>query len=554
MLRLSVVFLNAGKGGTNPFSQFRSTMKTTIQPSILSADVDKRALKAKLQSYLAQEMASGRDVEPEYVPPLPRKWVKAPKSMLSTSETQKNWFRIMSFNMMVDRYNNASKHQTTPVEDVQVRVPSFTRNARSDPASDGASSDASDEFINFDPRIDAELPPFLTSDFRRAHLINTIKHYDPDVVCLNEVNRVFFNGDLWRYVRFLGYGTLYQSSRGARVRVLRQGEDPTAPRNVGKIHEEEDIGNVVLFHKGRFIPLLMPGRDLPGHFHFGHFVSLRDKITNLDLNVGCVQLTAGETEEARAVRLHEARQILMILDGMSGKTADCAHTTTVLCGDLNNVNDEEPCIQVIRERFFSTYDALGGPRWTAWHHRKAFDEEKGSAPSFPSLPSSGYSNYFAKNVEEMRRTDAQCIAEEEIKRHMRADVGLKNHSKLPNGSLIGKLISDNVDSTIQKTTSLPRDGSGDSVREQPPDSSHYAGSERADMLALCKTNMERRGVVYRAQDFIFYEPQSLALHQALDIPEDEEINPQQLLPNTKLPSHHLPLLVDVSFNNIYPEI
>ncbi|CCW71274.1 unnamed protein product [Phytomonas sp. Hart1] len=551
MLRLSSFILSAQRLDGGIARQPRGSMPTMIQPSILSADVDQKALEIKLQSYLWKEMNTDSDDDPEYVPPLPRKWVKASKSMLSTSYTQRSWFRIMSFNMMVDRYNNASKHQTTPVEDVKVRVPSFTRTTRSDLAPNGAPLETSDGFLDYDPQIDTELPPFLTSEFRRAHLTNTLRHYDPDVVCLNEVNRVFFNGDLWRYVRYLGYGTLYQSSRGARVRVLRKGEDPTAPRNGGKILEEEDIGNVVLFHKGRFTPLLMPGRDLPGHFHFGHFVSMRDKITNLNLNIGCIQLTAGDSEEAQTVRLHETRQILMILEGMSSGSADSAHTTTILCGDLNTRDDEEPCVQAIRERFFSTYDALGGPRWTAWHYQNTLGEGKYVSSSSSE---SGYCKYYAKNVDEMHRTDTQRTLEKETQQFIRPDAGLKHHGKFSNVRSVAKLISSKTNPSIQAKTAIPRGDSDDQPKEQETRSSHHTVSERTDMLIPSKTDLKQRGIVYGAQDFIFYEPRTLALHQALDIPEDGEIDPQQLFPNTKLPSHHLPLFVDVSFNDLYPDL
>lgn len=62
----------------------------------------------------------------------------------------------------------------------------------------------------------------------------------------------------------------------------------------------------------------------------------------------------------------------------------------------------------------------------------------------------------------------------------------------------------------------------------------------------------KRGVVKRTQDFIFHEPFTLALHGVLDIPENNSISENQLLPNAKSPSHHIPLVIDVSFNNIHP--
>ncbi|PBJ77548.1 hypothetical protein BCY84_06240 [Trypanosoma cruzi cruzi] len=126
------------------------------------------------------------------------------------------WFRLMQFNMMTDAWSPGGNANatTTPVHGVQARVPGFTRT--------GADPDA---YYPYDPSVDKELPPFLQPDFRRAYLVNEIRYYDPDIVCLQEVNRVFFNDVLWKYIRYCGYGTLYQSSRGYKVRALRRGDN-----------------------------------------------------------------------------------------------------------------------------------------------------------------------------------------------------------------------------------------------------------------------------------------------------------------------------------------
>ncbi|RNF10433.1 hypothetical protein TraAM80_01606 [Trypanosoma rangeli] len=128
----------------------------------------------------------------------------------------------MQFNMMTGAWSLGAKAEevaTTPAHGVQPRVPGFTR-AGADP----------DGYYPYDPSLDTELPPFLQPDFRGAYLVNEIRYYNPDIVCLQEVNRVFFNDALWKYIRHCGYGTLYQSSRGYKVGALRQGDDPLLPR------------------------------------------------------------------------------------------------------------------------------------------------------------------------------------------------------------------------------------------------------------------------------------------------------------------------------------
>lgn len=526
MLCRTIRFLQMGQMGSGgasggPVYGLAGRMRASIEPTIDPAALDQAALEVKMNSLLAQEMEEDHAAELDV--PLPRKWVKAPMSALSTSLTRRDWFRMMNFNMLTDSWSDPA-HRTTPVENVHVRVPSFTRDA----AAASASDSNEEEFCNYDPAVDKEVPPFLSPESRRKHLVTLLRQYDPDIVCLNEVNRPFFFTEMWRYVRFLGYGNLYQSSRGARVPVMRRGEKPGHPRSAGKIPEGEDIGNVVLFHKGRFFPLMMPGRDIGHHFHFVHFVGMRDKVTNMTIYVACVQLTAGDTDEAVAVREHEAKQVVLMLAAFGRNDSDRSHMTTMVCGDLNNTTDDEPCVEVLRNRYFSTYDLVGGPRWTAWHYRNPTETR--------------YGDYFRKNVEEMQRSSSQHLADQEVRRFTRGS-STANHGKSSRVRLVREEVNSPQYPWIVETH----------LREVPasPDGESEA---KVDQLALVRENMEAQGIVYRAQDFMFYDPRTLALHQVLDVPDDDQVDIKQLFPNTKLPSHHLPLLVDVSFNDGFPDV
>jgi hypothetical protein len=73
-----------------------------------------------------------------------------------------------------------------------------------------------------------------------------------------------------------------------------------------------------------------------------------------------------------------------------------------------------------------------------------------------------------------------------------------------------------------------------------------------DKLELRSEIQKREGVVQRTQDFIFHNPERLAVIQLLDTPDEAQIDPLQLLPSRIHPSHHVPLMVDMSFNDTDP--
>lgn len=843
----------------------------TIQPSILeqSAALDQEALAQRRRSPVARALerldgpstpmrvkgggGSGTqegegDEEEEKgnsAPPLlSRAWREVPRSLLSTHRTRQDWFRLMHFNMMVDRWNNYATapatfssqstttgsadgarlpiaHQeesqldvaasfsrgggggsggsfspksslvsptslgmtkgvgshgtstltTTPVVPAHIRVPPLLRripfspslslplSISSFPPTTSTTSNSSDtsesppplsttvlstpfshtfgEFEAYDPTVH-ELPPYLTREHRRQHLLQLLKAYDPDVVTLNEVQREFFMEDIFKYVRYLGYGALFQSSRGARVRCLRRGQscaplssmtvrkgalkgvgrssssfDPPPPARVQHarsgigmtVESYEDIGNAILFHKGRFVPLLSGG-DYGKHFHYAHFTNLRDCVTNLNLLVACVQLTAGNTPLARDIRTHEATQIKTLIDAFGRYDADRSHMSTVICGDFNNESLEEPCLEILRESFFSTYDLAGGPRWTTWHYTEPWRTEVAQSTGTPGGKGrdpmeEGYTTYFRQNVKEFLTSHAGSRAKSEIQQHVTyrqeaADMmrligaqqrdragGEKKpvkHTEDPTttqgstprmGSVttatpsplcpsatgapwrmkekaeVGGLVqlaevetlypwtwmrgSTTAAAALTSTTTTASppvepasvsaaaaassEGEKEAVRSESTTtgstpSEHTTGTTTAmeetvspekqdtsaakqDAMGSTEMGTEKRTegtsvnttattalekapgndstweetdgsgdeskrirkkVMKRTQDFIFYDPNRIALHQLLDVPEDKELHPQQLLPCTALPSHHLPLVVDISFNQRFPDV
>nr|CCC92720.1 conserved hypothetical protein [Trypanosoma congolense IL3000] len=529
MLRSSFPRLDGSMVTGNQVKGLTGHMRSLIKPCIAERVLHDVAV---MRQRLAEVVEVGaEDPTAAYKPLIPREWVKAPLSALSTSATRRDWFRLMQFNVMTDAWNRtgATSRTATPVHGVQPWVPGFTR-PNTDPNS----------FCAYDSDLDVEVPPFLRQDLKRAYLVNEICYYDPDIVCLQEVNRIFFNDTLSKYIRYRGYGALYQSSRGYNVRALRKGDDPALLRHKGKIEEGEDIGNVVLFHKGRFVPILMPGKDLVQHLHFAHIVAMRDRVTNMTLNVACVQFTAGDSSEAVQIRLHEAKQVIQVLNALNRNDTDRAHMTNVVCGDFNNVDDEEACVQFLREQFFSMYDVVGGPRWTAWFH----EDVKGSDL---------YKKYYDCNRAGYFATNATKRAEREVERFIRLrNTGVCCHKTEGGDRNDGAPKA--TPETHHQPSSVVHDGGGyvgpsPSVEEEP-----RRDEARLDALVAQRQALRSSGIIKRTQDFMLYDPATLALHQVLDVPEDDKINEQQLLPCSSHPSHHLHLVADVSFTDVFPDV
>ncbi|CUG91342.1 Hypothetical protein, putative [Bodo saltans] len=632
MRRTTILLMKDGIRGESVFN-----IKTNMKPIgsnymfEKSAPEDAQALtaffdRAELLLKQRHEKFAPED-EGTYVPPLKRSWVKAPPSVLSTSVSRRDWFRFMSFNWMADSFttfddqaalkavpknsadvapttpviedsstssSTAQKEKdtrtTTPVIDLEVRIPAFARPGASE-SKDGSG------YVTYDPTIDVSLPPFLDPNYRRSYLVNEVRHYDPDLLCLNEINRSHFNESIWKYLRSLGYGVLYTSSRGFRVKALRKGDLASSPKHLAKVPEQEDIGNVLCFHKARFVPNLMPGAELPNHLHFVQFCSLKDKVTNMVVLLANVQLTIGDTIEAQSIREHEAKMVLKILQSITQNDADRSHTTVIVCGDLNCTDDEEGCVLAMREKLFSAYDLVGGPRWTTWCKSK-----NGGAPNAYYETNRGFhqaSNQSISRDAQMQvaiqrrvedrgfgRTDAAvAAAAEKVARSLSSSTTASDsvpvvprkrkiekrftNPKFPWLSEVRVVDADDVAATPTAKASTPSSAE-ESVPPTPaasevsaaPSSSSSAAVEHSSSSASPSVDMveqERRiqlhqGIIKRTQDFIFYDPNTLALHKVLDVPDDMEIDDVQMLPSTKHPSHHIPLIIDVSFNDILPDV
>lgn len=511
-------------------------------------------------------------------------------------------------------FSHSSDCITSPVVPPHIRVPQFVRRTPRLPGHGGSEAAASEVSRGassaYEPYNSALhlCPPYLTREHRRQHLVQLLRAYDPDLVTLNEVNRGFFFEEIFKFVRYLGYGAVFQSSRGARVKALRPGDDPTLSKHRHKIPASEDIGNVILFHKGRFVPLLSPGDYGIKHLHQAQIVNFRDRVTNLSTLVVSLQLTAGNTPLAAKVRAYEAKQVVAVVGSMQRYDSDRAHQTVVVSGDLNNESMEEECVEVLRDKLFSTYDLAGGPRWTTWYYSQEppspeMTEEQRRA-CMP--PYERYTPYFEKNVAEYKRSEGSTLAESELRQHIlyrreaaetaaligdmkknAADKGAVTKLPTSSFSILPPEMSDapsEVESCIPwdflaPGNSKPKPVSTEPLGSTPPcsgapptekeaaESVHQEPSKKETessslpvpealkpIDALAAATPEAACTVKRTQDFIFYDPNRLALHQLLDVPEEKEFKQEQLLPCTILPSHHLPLLADFSFNDLFPDV
>eukprot|EP00744_Colponema_vietnamica_P017977 GILI01025330.1.p1 GENE.GILI01025330.1~~GILI01025330.1.p1 ORF type:complete len:465 (-),score=88.62 GILI01025330.1:43-1353(-) len=429
--------------------------------------------------------------------------------------------------MMTDQWTpeKGTGALTTPVSDIDVKIPSFARPEHLRPAPTSADSEEPEVF-SYDTKIDTELPPFLDWDFRQKHLINEVRHYDPDVICINELNKTHFATTLWPHIRYEGYGGLYVSSRGRKVKALKSIDDPSRKRHAGKVTHHEDIGNAIFFHRSRFVPMMLPGPETPRHLHFGIFVALRDTITNLELFIANLQLTAGATKEAALLREAECKAALTVVDSITMHNSSRSHGTVMFCGDLNNVSDDEPCVEMLRERFYNTYDVAGGPQWTAWYHQKS---------DKPNI-------YYDGNLAMKKAVDGTNRQET-----LTSATVMPQHMKnMAMGPTKAKRLAE-----IEAEKQAKKDAVADALQE-PVIPTRPEGTN--DALVLHKVAELEKGIVHRTQDFIFYDPSRIGLLQVLDVPSDDQVDQSTLFPNRKNPSHHIPLVVDLAFHDIQPDV
>lgn len=482
------------------------------------------------------------DPKKGYVPPLRREWKDAPTNLLATSTSRADWFRFMQYNIMADSYTPDPKtgHTTTPITDVDVKIPAFLRKSTLLPSADGdkqveeesamftQEEDDPNAVVSYSPKFDKDLPPFLDFEFRMKHFMNEVRHYDPDIICVNELNKMHFMKTMWKAIRYEGYGGLYVSSRGARVKTLKAIDRVGAKIHAGKVDPHEDIGNAVFFHRSRFVPMMLPGPETPRHLYYAHFNALRDTITNMEVFLMCLQLTPGNTKEAVKLREHELKSALIILDSILMHNSSRSHGSVIVCGDLNNMVDDEPCVTILRERLYSAYDVVGGPAWTAWYHQHT------DAPN----------KYYPGKLQAMRDNDGthksqQRTTATEMPDHMRKlAMGPTKSKQYETSAAIEAKKAELAEAKLREPVIPPIDN----------------GKPIVDALVQHKAIELSKGIVHRTQDFIFYDPGRCGLIRVLDVPDDSQVDQNTLFPNRVNPSHHIPLIADFAFHESTPDV
>lgn len=339
-----------------------------------------------------------------------RRWVSCPVEFgKSTVDTRREWFRVMHYNTLVDKWEVPIRELVRGRTFVHQDSYDKARYARATPEEKQAIDEERRELMQRDeeafkaartlrPNFDAppggklelgkpyyrgddapwQTTPIANVDCadedaarwhkRGARIAEEIVHYDPDILTMNEVNRSHFQDSLWRLLRSQGYGSLFVSarSREARSRMHRSTCDNSAG---DPVPYWGSIGNAIFFHKARFVPLFMPGTETPRNIPYLHFAGLRDRVMNLTVWLACVQLTAGDDVAAIKAREQEARGVFKAIEALLRDSDERLSSGLLLCGDLNNTYADEPCVTIFRDKLRDAHDALGGSRFTSWYKR-----------------------------------------------------------------------------------------------------------------------------------------------------------------------------------------
>ena len=439
--------------------------------------------------------------EAEMLPPPSlacRKWIKAPRSPMSTAATRREWFRALQYNIMTDSFTTHLPSRPAPGPRAllcDAQMAALQDQSRRDHVreSDGSVDEVGYTTFPMTLGIDfSRLPgaaagspaPCLLWSDRMTRLMHEVQFLDADVVTFNEVNKVHFNHSLWRAMRSLGYGAMYVSSRrtSSVSYAFRHGASVHPKDHVGKLPYEQDVGTAIFYHKGRYFPVYQAGPEFPVNVPHAHFCGLRDKVSNITLLVGAIHLHDGESKEAVTTRSDEIGAMLKVLDWSVKNSSDRAGLGVLLCGEFNNVRDDEPCVAMLRHRYESLGDIAAGPRWTTWR------------------------NVLQNNVP--------------------AAVG-----SVANG---GKREEDGGASASAEET-----GAGPDVIPTT--------------TKAITSHLDNPRVVRRTTNYMFVDPQNLSALQFLDVPPDSAVSEVELLPNHVFPSHQIPLVADLCWNTFAPE-
>eukprot|EP00672_Neobodo_designis_P016005 CAMPEP_0174841242 /NCGR_PEP_ID=MMETSP1114-20130205/9182_1 /TAXON_ID=312471 /ORGANISM="Neobodo designis, Strain CCAP 1951/1" /LENGTH=630 /DNA_ID=CAMNT_0016075423 /DNA_START=51 /DNA_END=1940 /DNA_ORIENTATION=+ len=586
--------------------------------------------------------------EPKYALP-PREWVSAQITAATTVATRREWFRVMSWNVMTDS--------------ITARTPPAPRSGRN--LEEKQAIERGELIIPEEPPISAQpvanvktpLPMDLVSwDHRVCKIVDEILHHDPDIIMLNEVNRANFNDSLWKMLRSQGYGALFVSNKLDRAFTNPMDnpgvrDAPNPHMKPKKTRFEEDTGNAIFYHKGRFFPYHMPGLETPNTIPYMHCTGLRDRVTNLCVMCVACQFTAGDGPDAVAAREWEARGMLRVVDTINRNGTDRGFTGTIIAGDFNNADFDEPCVTMFQERFGSAYDVVGGARWTTWYQTEPGNEwgdqrhmhpdwyrrnmnpdtfegrgvadrvkeymkdraakrrlTEGQVPTIkPGELEAGSSGDAAAAAEGSSGTEAAdasaaaaaastpasdsssgsassssgsggpAAAVEEAPRQPTVEELVEAAAKEAAESLeMADLIEESTKKLAESVAAAPPASSllageaqpGDAIigDDQPiikPGKIRRHEERVKEMHAVAKAHgletirkldeieknkaieLRKKGIVKRVSDFIFFDESMLTTLRVLDTPPDSAVDPSQLLPNEEVPSHHVPLVVDM---------
>ena len=438
----------------------------------------------------------------DYVPELERFWVRAPNSPLATAAHRREWFRVMQLNCMADVFTVHKQHEgtdytrTSPVTEVRVKVPKSDSKARRGRLGEQLPDDYQDAYKN-----DALLDPATAKEYEQPDDATPSQlawmQWEArqrrliDEILYYDPDVVFLN----EITRAQFNGPLWRAIRlqgyggffnstRRGAKALQVGQSYDDDKWKNRIPWEEDVGNATFFHKGRFFPNWMPGAETPNFLPYLQMSGIKDRATACQLLACNVQLTPGQGKAAVAKREHEAKQILTVLEPAMTMTSEKYHQALFITGDFHNETEDEPCVTMLRDKWHSAYDVCGGPRWTTWHFRNPAKEEEQKLAA-------------AAQEEEKKRLEAS-----------KADDGTATSSS--------------------KNLILPKNAI------------EKFEEERALMLA--------RGVVKRTSDWMIFDHKRLSVIQALDIPSDEHISLETLLPNPAHPFHHMHLVADFTWN------
>jgi hypothetical protein len=553
--------------------------------------------------------------EPKYALPR-REWVSGQITASTTNATRREWFRLMSWNVMTDSFTAQrapsgriarTVEESEAIRSGKLRIPEG-KPLRATPIA----------------AVKAQVPPDLLSwDHRSCKIVDEIMYHDPDIMILNEVNRSHFNQSLWKMLRSQGYGALYLSSRLDKTQTSPldnpAGRDARNP-HMGTARYEEDVGNAIFYHKGRFFPFFMPGIETPKQIPYMSVTGLRDRVSNLTAMCVAVQFTAGDGPEAVAAREWEARCTLRVVDTINRNSTDRGFTGTIIAGDFNNSDYDEPCVSMMQERFASAYDLVGGARWTTWYKtdiEKPWPEQRHMHPEWKKRNFEGELMETKLVSDSIRgvmkdRADKRRLAEGKVRKLHSSlgdtpgveplpDVSMASLADALEGKPPQPRISDPAASgaTAGVSGSSQAESTAAPIEPESHAATHTAASEEAtqakenadetndepivqtgkfrkpEVVAAELATVEKarglealrtyelaekeralalrkKGIVKRASDFIFFDDALLTTLRVLDTPADTEVNPDELLPNDEIPSHHVPLVVDMCWNTFAP--